>query len=157
NTKRNFSNFVPRLTLDYEFSEASSLRFGYRTDTDAPSVRQLQEVIDNQNPLQISTGNPDLVQEYGHRVFTRFRKMNPETSRSFFMFLAGSVRNNYLGNSTFIAKADTMIQGDVLLRQGGQFSRPINLDNYWDARSYFSFGFPLPFMKSNLNLNTSAN
>lgn len=157
NTIRNFSNFVPRLTLDYEFSEASSLRFGYRTDTDAPSVRQLQEVINNQNPLQISTGNPDLVQEYGHRVFTRFRKMNPETSRSFFMFIAGSMRNNYLGNSTVIATQDTLIQGDVLLRQGGQFRRPVNLDNYWDARSYFSFGFPLPFMKSNLNLNTSAN
>ncbi len=156
NTKRTFGNFVPRVTVDYEFSEETNLRVGYRTNTDAPSVRQLQEVIDNANPLRISTGNPDLGQEYSHSLYGRFRKMNPETSRSFFMYLSGSMRNNYLGNSTFIASRDTLIQGDVLLRQGGQFSRPINLDNYWNARSYFSFGFPLSFMKSNLNLNTSA-
>jgi len=157
NTKRDFTNFVPRVMLDYEFSEETNLRIGYRTNTDAPSARQLQEVIENNNPLRISTGNPDLIQEYEHSIFTRFRKMNPETSRSFFMFLSGSMRDNYLGNATFIAAQDTLIQGDVLLRQGGQFSRPVNLNNYWNARSYFSFGFPLPFMKSNLNINTSAN
>jgi outer membrane receptor protein involved in Fe transport len=157
NTKRNFGNFVPRIIFDYEFDEETNLRVVYRTDTDAPSVRQLQEVIDNSNPLQITTGNPNLNQEYEHRVFTRFRKMNPETSRSFFMYLSAAKRNNYLGNATFLANQDTLIQGDVLLRQGGQFSRPVNLDNFWNARSYFSFGFPLPFMKSNLNLSTSAN
>src|SRR5690554_3984150 len=157
NTTRDFANFVPRIMLDYEFSEETNLRVGYRTSTDAPSVRQLQEVIENNNPLRISTGNPNLTQEYEHSIFTRFRKMNPETSRSFFMFLSGSMRNNYLGNATMIATRDTLIQGDVLLRQGGQFSRPVNLDGYWNARTYFSFGFPLSFMKSNLNLNTSAN
>ena len=156
NTKRSFANIVPRMTLDYEFDEETNLRIGYRTGTDAPSVRQLQEVIDNRNPLQISTGNPDLVQEYEHSLFSRFRKIDPETSKSFFMFLSGSIRNNYLGNSTFIAARDTLIQGEVMLRQGGQFSRPVNLDNFWNARTYLSWGFPLSFMKSNLNLNTSA-
>ncbi|MEX2592704.1 MAG: TonB-dependent receptor [Anditalea sp.] len=156
NTKRNFGNFVPRIIFDYEFDEETNLRLVYRTDTDAPRVRQLQEVIDNDNPLQISTGNPNLNQEYEHRMYTRFRKMDPETSKSFFMYLSAAKRKNYLGNSTFIASQDTLIQGDVLLRQGGQFSRPVNLDNYWNARSYFAFGFPLGFMQSNLNLNTRA-
>src|SRR5690606_18768644 len=148
NTKRNFANFVPRMTLDYEFDKETNPRVGYTTSTDAPSVRQLQEVIDNRNPLQVSTGNPDLVQEYEHSLFSRFRKMNPETSRSFFMFLSGSIRNNYLGNSTYIATKDTLLQGDVMLRQGGQFSRPVNLDNFWNVRTYLSWGFPLSFMKS---------
>src|SRR5690606_27880864 len=156
NTQREFGNFVPMLIFEYDFNDETNLRFFYRSDTDAPSVRQLQEVIDNDNPLQISTGNPNLTQEYEHRMYTRFRMMDPETSRSFFMYLAGSMRNNYLGNSTFLATQDTLILGDVLLRQGGQFSRPVNLDNYWNAISYFSFGFPMPFMKSNLNLNTRA-
>lgn len=66
------------------------------------------------------------------------------------------MRNNYLGNATFIASQDTLIQGDVMLRQGGQFTRPVNLDNFWNLRTYLSWGFPLSFMKSNLNLNTSA-
>src|SRR5690606_1231151 len=56
NTQREFGNFVPMLIVEYKFNKETNLRFFYRSDTDAPSVRQLQEVIDNDNPLQISTG-----------------------------------------------------------------------------------------------------
>lgn len=101
----------------------------------------MQDVIDNSNPIQISMGNPDLEQEYEHRLYTRIRNVDPETSKSFFMYMGGSVRSNYLGNATYIASQDTLIQGDVLLRQGGQLSRPENLDKYWDLRSYFPSDF----------------
>jgi hypothetical protein len=157
NTNRTFKNFVPRMVFMYDMNENTNIRVYYRGDTDAPSVRQLQDVIDNSNPIQISTGNPDLEQEYEHRLYTRIRNVDPETSKSFFMYMGGSVRSNYLGNATYIASKDTLIQGDVLLRQGGQLSRPENLDKYWDLRSYFSFGFPLSFMKSNLELSARAN
>ncbi len=156
NTNRTFRNFVPRMVFIYDPNENTNIRIYYRGDTDAPSVRQLQDVIDNSNPIQISTGNPNLDQEYEHRLFTRIRKINPETNRSFFMYLGGRVTSNYLGNATYIASKDTLIQGDVLLRQGGQLNRPENLDQYWDLRSYFSFGFPLNFMESNLNLSARA-
>ncbi len=156
NTNRTFRNFVPRMVFIYDPNENTNIRIYYRGDTDAPSVRQLQDVIDNSNPIQISTGNPNLDQEYEHRLFTRIRKINPETNKSFFMYMGGRITSNYLGNATYIASRDTLIQGDVLLRQGGQLNRPENLDQYWDLRSYFSFGFPLNFMQSNLNLSARA-
>ncbi len=156
NTKRTFGNIVPRMVFVYDPNENTNIRIYYRGDTDAPSVRQLQDVIDNSNPIQISTGNPNLDQEYEHRMSTRIRKINPETNKSFFMYLGGSMTSDYLGNATYIASRDTLIQGNVLLRQGGQLNRPENLDNYWDLRSYFSFGFPLNFMQSNLNLSARA-
>ncbi|AGA79262.1 hypothetical protein Echvi_3024 [Echinicola vietnamensis DSM 17526] len=154
NTKRTFKNFVPRLYVDYEPNKSLSIRFGYRTDTDAPSVRQLQDVINNSNPLQISMGNPNLEQEYEHRIFSRIRKINLENSKSFFMWFSAGLRNNFMGTSTFIASQDTLIQNDVLLRQGGQLSMPVNLSRAWNANTSISFGFPLNFMKSNLNLDT---
>ncbi len=154
NTKRTFKNFVPRLYVDYEPSKSLSVRVGYRTDTDAPSVRQLQDVIDNSNPLQISMGNPELEQEYEHRLFTRIRKINLENSKSFFMWFSAGLRNNFMGTSTYIATQDTLIQNEVLLRQGGQLSMPVNLSRAWNANTSISFGFPLNFMKSNLNLDT---
>ncbi|MCH7403182.1 outer membrane beta-barrel protein [Belliella kenyensis] len=157
NTKRTFRNVIPRAVVNYNASAKTNIRLDYRTRTDAPSIRQLQEVIDNRNPIQIFSGNADLVQEYEHRVFARIRNIDTETSRSFFMFVSGSKRNNYLGNSTLVASADTLIGGEVLLRQGGQFNKPVNLDGYWDARSYVSYGFPISAIKSNLNLSTRAN
>ena len=33
-----------------------------------------------------------------------------------------------------------------------QFSSPVNLDGYWNLRTHLSYGFPLNFMKCNLNL-----
>ncbi|MCH7415404.1 outer membrane beta-barrel protein [Belliella sp. R4-6] len=157
NTQRTFENWIPRAVINYNLTEQTNIRLDFRTSTDAPSIRQLQSLIDNRNPIQIFAGNPDLVQEYQQRLFARIRRVNPETSRSFFMFVSGSRRNNYLGNSTFIASRDTLINGEVLLRQGGQFNKPINLDGFWDARSYMSFGFPVSFIKSNINLSTRAN
>lgn len=155
NTQRSFSNVLPRVVVNYQLGEFSNMRVDYNTDTDAPSIRQLQDVISNANPLQISNGNPDLDQEYSHRLFTRFRKINPETNRSLMFFLYGNIRNNYIGNETFVAAKDTLIQKDVLLNQGGQYTRPVNLDNYYVFRLYGSYGFPLKFMKSNLNINSS--
>jgi len=156
NTQRTFENWIPRAVINYNISEQTNIRLDYRASTDAPSIRQLQALIDNRNPIQIFGGNPDLVQEYQQRLFARIRSVDTETSRSFFMFLSGSKRNNYLGNSTFIAARDTLIDGDVLLRQGGQFNRPINLDGFWDVRSYLSFGFPLSLIRSNINLSARA-
>lgn len=154
NTQRTFKNFIPRLYLTYEPDKSTNIRIGYRADTDAPSVRQLQDVIDNSNPLQISMGNPALEQEYSHRFFARARKINLENSKSFFMYLSGGLRENFMGTSTYIATQDTLIQNDVLLRQGGQLTLPVNLNNAWNANTSISFGFPLSFMKSNLNLDT---
>lgn len=157
NTQRTFVNWIPRAVINYNLSKQTNIRIDYRASTDAPSIRQLQSLIDNRNPIQIFAGNPDLVQEYQQRLFARIRRVDTESSRSFFMFVSGSKRNDYLGNSTFIAAQDTLIDGDVLLRQGGQFNRPINLDGFWDARSYVSFGFPVSLIKSNINLSTRVN
>ncbi|MCC5938769.1 MAG: TonB-dependent receptor [Lunatimonas sp.] len=154
NTQREFTNFLPRVVVNYQVGELSSLRIDYNTQTTAPTIRQLQDVISNANPLQVSNGNPDLDQEFSHRMFIRFRRINPETNRSFMVFLYGNFRNDFIGNETFVANRDTLLQGEVLLPQGGQFSRPVNLDNYWFYRGYMSYGFPLRFMKSNISLNS---
>ena len=156
NTQRSFQNILPRMRMDYTFSDMSTLRFDYRTGTNAPSIRQLQDVLDNSNPLQISNGNPNLNQEYSHRIFTRFRRINPETSKSLMVFFSGRVTNDFIGNETFITPRDTLLQGDVFLSQGGQFNRPVNLENYWDARTYVSYGFPIKAIKSNMNLNSNV-
>lgn len=154
NTKRTFTNILPQVVLNYQFNEMSSMRIDYNTSTTAPTIRQLQDVISNSNPLQLSNGNPDLTQEYSHRMFARFRRMNPETNKSIMLFVYGNMRRDFIGNETFVANRDSLIQGEVLLPQGGQFSRPVNLDDYYYLRAYVSYGFPLRFMKSNLSINS---
>ena len=46
--------------LQYRKDRSMNIRFNYRGNTQQPSVTQLQDVIDNSNPLYITTGNPTL-------------------------------------------------------------------------------------------------
>ena len=73
---------------------------------------------------------------------------------SFFVMVGGSYINNYIGNSTIFASKDTLLPEGVLLPRGGQFSKPINLDGYLNARTFFTYVVPSQWLKSNLNFNT---
>lgn len=150
---RRFSAIIPTMRMEYKFSPQTNIQVDYDTRTAEPQIRQLQPVIDNSNPLQLRTGNPDLDQSYTHEIRVRFRSQNQDTDRSWFLFTSSSFVNNFISNSTFIANEATEIQDGIILEKGSQLNRPVNLDGYWDLRSWLSYGMPLDFMKSKLNLN----
>ncbi len=156
NLSRNFQNLLPRLVLSLRMEEGKSLRVIYRTSTNPPSVNQLQEVINNSNPLQLRTGNAALDQSYQHRLIVRYSAPNVEKSQTFFVFLNSNYTANYVGNSTLIANIDTDLGNGITLQRGAQLIRPVNLDGNWSHRALLTFGFPLGFLKSNLNLDLGA-
>ncbi len=155
NVDRTFNNFVPSINYRYRASRGKSISINYRTSTNAPSVNQLQNVIDNTDPLNISSGNPELEQRYQHSATIRYNSVNSETSRSFFTLLSGSFSDNYIGNSTTIASRGNSVVDGIILQPGARFSKPVNLNGYWNVRSFISYGMPLGFIKSNLNFTGS--
>jgi uncharacterized membrane protein YgcG len=152
---RNFSNVLPGLNASYRNQKTGkSFRLRYRTNTQEPAVSQLQNVINNNNPLQLSVGNPNLGQAYSHTIFTNYSKINMEKSRTFFTFLFLSRTDNFIGTSTFVAQSDTLINGDVLLRTGGQISRPENFNGNLRSRLFVTYGAPIKGLKSQFNSNS---
>lgn len=150
---RTFQSFLPTVRFDYTFSSNTNFELDYDTDVDAPSVGQLQNVIDNSNPLQLKTGNPSLNQSYSNRMRLRFRSNNPENDRSWFVFAQYNLLDNAVSNSTFTAQEATELPGGIILEKGSQLSKPVNLNGYKDFRSWVSYGIPLDFVKSNFNIN----
>jgi hypothetical protein len=155
--ERRFNNFLPNVNYRYRISQTENLNITYRASTQAPSLRQLQNVIDNANPLFITAGNPALEQNYQHTTNLRYTKTNLEKSTTFFALLNSSYSENYIGNSTTIASRDNSTVNGVDLEPGAQFSRPVNLGGYVSLRGFMSYGIPLGALKSNLNLTMSAN
>lgn len=153
---RNFTNVLPSARLQYNFTKRKNLRLFYRTYTDAPTVDQLQDVLNNANPIQQSSGNPDLVQSYQHSLSARYSATNTALGSTFFAMLSGSAAQNYIGNSTIIARGETVLDNGLVLKEGQQFSRPENLDGYYNIKSFVTYGLPLRSIKSNLNLNANA-
>ncbi|MBM3169443.1 MAG: outer membrane beta-barrel protein [Bacteroidetes bacterium] len=153
--KRSFNNLLPSANLNYRNRETGfSWRIRYRTSTNEPSVSELQNVVNNQNPLRLSVGNPNLGQSYNHNVFANISKVNLEKSRTLFMFITHSVTSNFIGNSTFLTTKDTLINNEILLRAGGQLSRPVNLDGNFRSSFFLTYGAPLKKLKTQFNINS---
>lgn len=150
---RMFNHVLPSAEVQFGNSRQKSLRLSWRTQTDTPSISQLQDVIDNRNPLQLSSGNPGLDPSYTNTLMARFNSTNLETGRVFFGFASWSSASDYIGTETTIAQRDTQIADGVTLLQGSQFSRPVNLDGQQTLRSFFTFGRPTPFFDANMNWN----
>ncbi|QCR24653.1 outer membrane beta-barrel protein [Pontibacter sp. SGAir0037] len=150
--ERTFTSMLPSARLRYKFTESNNLEFNYDTRTNAPSVGQLQDVIDNSNPLQLRTGNPDLEQSFRNWWRVRYRSHNPDTNHNFYASLESSFESNQIANSTLIADEVVTLSDGIVLPEGAQLIRPVNVDGYWDARAYFSYGRPLQLIQSNLNL-----
>lgn len=153
--KRSFNNILPSANLNYRNRETGfSWRMRYRTDTDEPSVAELQNVVNNQNPLNLRVGNPNLGQSFNHNIFFNISKVNLEKSRTLFTFINYSSTSNYIGNNTFLATQDTLINGEILLRPGGQISQPVNLDGNFRTSLFLTYGAPIKKIKSQFNTNS---
>lgn len=150
---RSFSNILPNLMWRKKLSEKSNLRLMYRSGTDEPSVSQLQEAVNNNNLLFMRTGNPDLKQEYSHRLSGRYTFTNSANGQSFMANVYLQQTSDYIGNAIFNATTDSLLYNSIILNRGSQLSKPVNMDGYWSIRSFFNYGMPLRFIKSNLNWN----
>ena len=151
-TERTFDDVLPSVTLNGNFSNRRNLRFNWRTSSQAPSIAQLQNVVNNANPLSLSTGNPDLRTAYNHSLSLRLSEADPTRSRSRFLFLNVTRTAHPIGNSTFTAPSDTTVDG-VFLARGTQLTLPVNLDASWNGNLFAVFSRPLTRLKSILSLN----
>lgn len=154
---KSFNNILPNLNWQYRFVNKANLRITYRSSTFAPTVSQLQPVINNTNPLFLSSGNPDLKQEFSNNISVRYNLSNMAKGTTLFGMIQANASLNYIGNQTLIASKDTLLKDGITLRRGSQYTAPINLDGYRAFRTMLNYGFPLKQIKSNLNLNGGFN
>jgi len=139
---QSFYNLLPNARFQYNFTRFKNLQLDYRASTTQPTVSQLQPIPDISNPLNIRVGNPDLKQEYTHRVNVHYTGMNPFRNKSFFWFSSYSFTNNRIVNF------------DLIDSFGRKTTKPVNVDGVYNLSNDLSIGWPLKFIKASLNFNT---
>ncbi|MGL5318938.1 MAG: outer membrane beta-barrel protein, partial [Bacteroidales bacterium] len=152
-TDKSFRAILPYIRLDYKFNAENRVRFMLRATSNEPSVAQLQNVINNNNPLMMSGGNPDLAQENSYNSSVHYT-YTTTSGKTFFAMLGGNITKDYIGSETIIADKPTDIGNGIILEPGAQLTTPVNLNGSWGANTMITFGLPIDFMKSNLNINT---
>ena len=154
-----FDNPVYRLIMNVKFNPSNTLRVRLRSSTNNPSVTQLQDVLDVSNPLFVSQGNPNLRPVYSHNLFVNYIRANVQKGRTFMAMLGGTTQSDYIANA--IERADRGgydVKDEagntiITLQPGGQYSRPVNLNGYWNVQGVISYGSPVKWLSSNVNFN----
>lgn len=141
---QSFVNFLPNAMLQYNINKYRNFRFQYNTFTRQPSAQQLNPIVDISDRLNIREGNPNLDQEYNHRMSFNFMSFDPFRQRSFFAMLNVTSTNNKI------------VSYDQLDAQGVRKTTFTNADGVYNAMANISWGVPIKAIKSNLNTNTTA-
>ena len=150
---RTFFDVLPSMTLSINTADKRNLRVTFLASTRPPSVGQLQNVIDDSNPLILTTGNPVLKQSVSYSLMARYSKTQPAQSRSLFATVFAQHTGNSIANDTYTASRDTTLPTGVFLRRGTQLVTPVNLEGNWSASSFLTSSHPLKVLKSVLNLS----
>jgi outer membrane receptor protein involved in Fe transport len=130
-TPNPFKYFLPNVRFRYEFAQAHSASIDYDATIREPSIDQLQPIVENSDPLNISIGNPNLKPEYTHRVRARYNKFNMVNLSSFF------------ANATFNYTLDKIVYEQSVSPNFVRTSRPVNVKDAVNAMTFMQFGVPL--------------
>jgi hypothetical protein len=149
---KSFKNWMPMAFIRFKFSDKDNISVIYRASTTPPSISQLQSVVNNTNLPDLSIGNPNLKQQYSHNFISRISFANPEKSTNFFTFINASYTSDPIGTSQTTAYKNDTING-IILKKGARLNMPVNFDHSWQFNTFMNYGFPLHFIKSNLNFN----
>ncbi len=176
---RSFASLLPYVQARYNLGMKRNLRLNYNTSNNAPSIDQLQPVINNNNTMQLSSGNPNLVQDYQHSLFLRYFSVVPESGKNVFWMINAQQSNNYISSKSVLGgreagwiRLDSAFYGggsggmdmarvtqndSIRLTPGAQMTVPINLNGYYSLRLFGSWGKTIKKLNVNTNAGVSTN
>lgn len=154
-SKPMFYNVLPNFTLQYNNGRAQSFRFFYFSNVNLPGVTQLQDVVNNTNPLAPSVGNPELRQSVQHTGILRYSKFNIAKGSFFNIGMFGTVTQSYVANRTTLVTTATTLSNGFIVQPGAQLTQPTNIDGFMNLRFFTIYGRQIKKIKSNLNLSAN--
>lgn len=120
--------------------------FSYEPNVSEPSIKDLQPVVDNSNPLFIREGNPDLLPQIDHNFNLGGNYYNP-----------GSFMNIYFGVNYNYHVNQIIYNQNIDSKTFKTTTKPMNITGGDNVGTYFGLGFPLKKTKATMNLNGNIN
>ena len=141
-----YLNFFPAFNFRYKRNRMSSISFDYHGKSQQPQLSQIQPVRNNDDPLNVAIGNPNLKQSFQHRFRLYYNSYKVLTSQS--------INANASFNLT--QNAITMKQNiDLSGRRTYQY---VNVDGNYNFWFWGGFGRKIVSnLRSYLSANVSYN
>ncbi|MEN9349682.1 MAG: hypothetical protein RL372_660 [Bacteroidota bacterium] len=140
----NFTNFIPSATFNFTPKQQKKFVLSYIGTTQNPTLLQIQPIIDNTDPLNITVGNANLKQSFTNRFSFNYNSF--KVMKSKYVQLSGSFSNtdNAIATSSRI---------DAF---GKSINQYVNVDGNYNYGVGFYYDFEL-FKGINFGMNTGIN
>jgi hypothetical protein len=139
---KTFHNLLPNARFQYNISRFRTFSITYGTNTNQPSMSQLQPVPDITNRLYIRNGNPNLKQEYNHNVQANLNLLSPYKNKNLFLFF------------TMQATSNKIVNYDSLDQRGVRYSTPVNVNGVYNINSDINYSMPARFLKGTVEIGS---
>lgn len=136
-----YFNVVPYITTSYKLNQSSSFRLGYTQRLQRPGIWYLNPYIDDEDPMNITTGNPNLDSEIRHSFDLSFNSFSQKGN------ISASLSANFGNNA--IERVTTIDDNGVM------FTMPENCGRRQNYSGYFYGGLNL--LKGKMRLSLGAN
>ena len=152
-TERAFDNLTYNAVAEIFINRNNTLKFNASGRTSNPRATDLQNIVNTTNRQNVVAGNPGLDPVYTHRLSGQYIRTNPERGRTFTLSAEFAASPNTVADSLVIDTPAFVIDDEgTALGEGNQFVRPVNLAGYRNLRAQINYGFPVRWLRSNLNL-----
>lgn len=130
--KRNFNNIFPSASFTYKVGRQTSINLYYRGNTTQPTITQLQPLVQNTDPYNITIGNTNLKQEFNNTFNLRFNDYKVLTGRYTY------------GGINFSTTADAISTAQVINGDGVNTTQYVNVDGNYNGYAYMGGGIKIP-------------
>ncbi|HEY4110129.1 outer membrane beta-barrel protein [Puia sp.] len=144
--QRHFINWYPTASATYSFTNMRRISLSYNGGTNQPSVTQIQPILTNENPLNITIGNPALKPKFQNRISVFFNDYKVLTDRGIWANLSYTFTPNDISNSVTVDPGT-----------GKQVNQFVNVNGNYRASAYLSYSFKWPKPDLHFEFWSSAN
>lgn len=134
-----------RINWRMEIKKGQRISLGYNTQVSEPQIEQLQPIVNNNNPLSVVLGNPNLRPEYQHSLNLNYNLFDQFSFTSLF------------ANLRFQLVQDKIVNTQTLDEQFRSIYAPINIAYAYTGSGNISFSTPIKALGIKTNWNISAN
>jgi iron complex outermembrane receptor protein len=118
---RDYFNLFPNLAIDYTANEKNSFQLTYSYRIDRPSYDQVSAIKVFNDPLNYSTGNPQLQPQYSHVINLEFNHNQ---------FITNSLNYTHIRNSIYnypFTREGSQVQADTVINFASRYMLAYNL------------------------------
>ena len=141
--KYSFTNFFPGASVYKKLSGNGGIRLNYNGSSRAPSLDQLQPIVDNTDQLNQYVGNPDLNQSFTHNVNMNYNFYNVLQEKGMYLGVYGNVTQNAFVNERTLDEV------------AKSTSRTVNANGNYNFNLYSNYNFK--WKKPNIRISLGPN